>query len=314
MLCFALSALPLTVHALIGSGFFVILAFSLLAASAVVKAIFDPFKTVAAQMQKISQGHINLRARVSGHDEISQIGRAFNALTDNFDQTLKTREEFVSNVSHELKTPLSSMKVLSESILHLKNAPEATIKEFLRDINSEIDRMTSIVDDLLTLIKLDAKEAKLESAPVNINEMILGVLKRLLPLAKKKDIRLTFEELKTVTAPADEAKLAPAVSNIIENAIKYTFAGGVVKVTLDADHAFFFITVTDTGVGIPENEFENIFTRFYRIDKTRDRETGGTGLGLSITRSVVLLHNGAVRVASRENEGSTFIVRLPLTY
>ena len=290
----------------------IILLLSCFGAWLAVKIIFDPIKTAAAQMQKISQGHINLRASAEGYDEISQIGKAFNALTDEFEKAQKTRDEFVSDVSHELKTPLSSMKVLSESILHMRDVPEATIKEFLQDINSEIDRMTFIVNDLLTLIKLDMKETKLNSAQTKINEMLLDALKRLLPLAKEKNIRLTFEELKNVTASVDEMKMSLAVSNVIENAIKYTYKGGVVRVTLDADHAFFFVTVTDTGIGIPESEFENIFTRFYRIDKTRDRETGGTGLGLAITRSIALLHNGAVRVASRENEGSTFILRIPL--
>lgn len=272
----------------------------------------DPLRNIMAAVQKMSQGHLNIRTEIRGRDEFSEMGKAFNIMAEKLALVEKTREEFVSNVSHELKTPLSSIKVLSESILLQENVPPEMYTEFLQDINSEIDRMTFIVNDLLTLVKMDQREVALEFKPTDITKMAMDILKRLFPLAQRKDIKLVFEENKTVTADADEMKLSLAISNLVENAIKYTPDGGTVKITVDADHQNTFITVADTGMGISEEEQSKIFTRFYRIDKTRDRETGGTGLGLSITHSTVLLHNGSIRVNSRENEGCTFIVRIPL--
>jgi signal transduction histidine kinase len=271
-----------------------------------------PLRSVMTAVIKMSQGHLNIRTEIKGRDEFAEMGKAFNIMAEKLELAEKSREEFVSNVSHELKTPLSSIKVLSESILLQKDVPAETYMEFLLDINSEIDRMTYIVNDLLALVKLDRREVTLDFKPVDVSFMIMEVLKRLFLVARRKNIHIAFEEMKKVIIEADEMKLASAVSNIVDNAVKYTPEGGVVKVTADADHQNLFITVTDTGVGISEDEQSKIFDRFYRVDKTRDRETGGTGLGLAITHATVLLHNGAIRVVSRENEGSTFIMSLPL--
>ena len=147
-----------------------------------------------------------------------------------------------------------------------------------------------------------------------MNLLVQEVIKRLLPLAEHNKITLTYEQSQDVVAQVDATKLTLAVSNLVENAIKYTDEGGSVKVTLDCDHQNAFLTVTDTGIGMAEEELGKIFDRFYRIDKTRDRQTGGTGLGLSITHSTVLLHDGSIKVSSKENEGTTFVVRIPLAH
>jgi len=139
-------------------------------------------------------------------------------------------------------------------------------------------------------------------------------LKRLKPIASKRNIELVLESYRPVTAECDEVKLTLALSNLVENAIKYNVAGGWVQVTLDADHKFFYVTVDDSGIGIPEEYQDKIFERFYRVDKARSRETGGTGLGLSITKNIIQMHHGAIKVASKEDEGTTFSVRIPLTY
>jgi signal transduction histidine kinase len=217
-------------------------------------------------------------------------------------------------VSHELKTPLSSIKVLTESILLQENVPSEVYREFLEDINSEIDRMTAIVNDLLSLVKLDYNGAKLNIAETDMNRLLRDIIKRLKPLADNKNIDLSFEAAKEVNVDADEVKLSLAISNLVENGIKYTPMDGKVKVSVDADHQNCYITVQDTGIGISEQEQSKIFDRFYRVDKTRDRETGGTGLGLAITHSTVMLHNGTVQIISGEGEGATFIVSLPLKY
>jgi len=276
--------------------------------------IIGPLKNILRVVTLMSEGHLNQRIGVRGRDEFSQLAVAFNNMNDKLEQVEKTREEFVSNVSHELKTPLSSIKVLSESILFQENVPVEMYREFLQDINSEVDRMTFIVNDLLTLVKLDQRTIGLNIKPTEINKMVEDILKRLYPLAEQKKIELLYEDVKRVVIDADEMKLSLAISNLVENGIKYTPDGGTVKVIVDADHQNAFITVQDTGVGIAEEEQSKVFTRFYRIDKTRDRGTGGTGLGLSITHSTVLLHNGSIRLSSKEGEGTTFVVRLPIKH
>ena len=172
--------------------------------------------------------------------------------------------------------------------------------------------MTAIINDLLTLVKLDQKEIPLNFKEVDLNQMMAGIVKRLQPLADAKSVVLETDYVKEIAADVDEMKLSLAISNLADNAIKYTPEGGKVKITLDADHQHAFITVADTGIGIPEDEVNRIFERFYRVDKTRDRETGGTGLGLSITHATIMMHKGSIKVNSKEEEGTTILVRIPL--
>lgn len=276
--------------------------------------VIAPLNKILKSINEITEGQLHQRVKINGNNEISKLGEAFNTMTEKLEQIDASRQEFVSNVSHELKTPLSSIKVLSDSILLQEDIPSEMYIEFLQDINSEIDRMTEIVNNLLALVKLDYREAGLNIAETDLDKMLDDILKRLTPLAEQKNISLSKEYLKNVIIDADEMKLSLAISNLVENAIKYTDSEGSVKVTLDCDHQNAFITVTDTGIGINEEEQTKIFNRFYRVDKTRDRETGGTGLGLSITHSTVILHKGSIKVSSKEGEGSTFIVRIPIKF
>jgi len=275
-------------------------------------SLLRPLRRILQVVQRMTTGQLSLRIPVVGKGEYAILARAFNDMTDKLEQVERTREEFVSNVSHEMKTPLSSIKVLSESILLQEHVPEEMYREFLQDINSEVDRMTNINNDLLALVKVDQREQSLNIQPTDINELVEDILKRLLPLAEQKKVVLLYEQVRPVQIDADEIKLSLAISNIVENGIKYTPRGGTVKVVVDSDHQFLFITIQDTGIGIPEEEHDKIFNRFYRVDKTRDRETGGTGLGLSISWSTVLLHNGSIRLTSKIGEGSVFVVRIPL--
>lgn len=274
--------------------------------------LLDPLRNIMRVVKRMSEGHLNQRIPVSGHDEFSELAEAFNDMTEQLDRVETTRQEFVSNVSHELKTPLSSIKVLSESLLFQEEVTGDTYREFLQDINSEIDRMSNIVDELLVLVRLEQTEQPLNIAPFKANKMVEDILKRLYPLAEQKNIELLFEDVRPVSIDGDEMKLSLAVSNLVENGIKYTNEGGTVKVIADCDHQHAFITVQDTGIGISEEEQSKVFARFYRIDKTRDRHTGGTGLGLAITHKTVLLHNGSIKLMSKEGEGSSFVVRIPL--
>lgn len=274
--------------------------------------IFGPLKNVLDTIKKISAGQLHQRIELKGKNEFTELGDAVNTMTQRLEEMDQSRQEFVSNVSHELKTPLSSIKVLSESLILQENVPEDMYKEFLQDISSEIDRMTDIVNDLLALVRNDPNEAKLMVTELDVNKMLRDIVKRLSPLASDKNIDLSFLATKEITVKGDEVKLSLAISNLVDNGIKYTPEGGHVKVSLDADNKDCFITVQDSGIGITEEEQSKVFEKFYRVDKTRDRETGGTGLGLAITHSVIMLHNGSVKIISGENEGATFIVRIPL--
>ncbi len=276
--------------------------------------VMKPVRKILDSIKEITQGQLHQRVKVKGKNEIAELGEAFNIMTEKLEKVDEARQEFVSNVSHELKTPLSSIKVLSDSILLQEDIPIEMYREFLKDINSEIDRMTDIVNNLLYLVRLDYKQAGLVIEEASINDILEDIVKMVAPLAEHKNINMKMELLKNVVAEIDGMKISLAISNLIENAIKYTDEEGEVKIILDCDHQNAFITVKDTGIGISEEEQGKIFNRFYRVDKTRDRETGGTGLGLSITQSAVLLHNGSIKVSSKENVGSTFIVRIPLKY
>ena len=226
----------------------------------------------------------------------------------------ESRNEFVSNVSHELKTPLTSMKVLADSLVGQEGVPEELYQEFMGDITAEIDRENKIITDLLSLVKMDKKAADLNVEHLNINQLLEDILKRLRPIADKRHIDLILDSFRPVEADVDEVKFTLAVSNLVENGIKYNVDDGWVRVTLDADHKYFYVKVADSGMGIPEESIGRIFERFYRVDKSHSKEIGGTGLGLAITRSAVTMYHGTIQVASKEGEGTTFTVRIPLSY
>lgn len=206
------------------------------------------------------------------------------------------------------------MKVLADSLIAQEDVPTELYKEFMVDIAEEIDRENKIINDLLALVKLDKTAADLNITAVNINGLLELILKRLRPIAAKQNIELLFESFRPVTAEIDEVKITLAISNLVENAIKYNTENGWVHVSLNADHKYFYIKVADSGIGIPEESLEHIYERFYRVDKSHSREIGGTGLGLSITRNAILMHRGAIKVYSKESEGTTFTVRVPLNY
>lgn len=250
------------------------------------------------------------------HDctETENISNTFNSLLAKLRLMEESRQEFVSNVSHELKTPLTSMKVLADSLLVQEGAPVELYQEFMQDIAEEIDRENTIISDLLTLVKTDRKVTKPNVEVTNVNEFLEQILKRLRPIAEKANIEMVFESNRSVSAEIDVTRLSLAFSNLVENAIKYNHENGWVRVSLDADHKFFYVKVSDSGMGIPEEALDYIFERFYRVDKSHSREIGGTGLGLAITRSAVVAHRGAIRVQSTVEEGTVFTVRIPLRY
>ena len=291
-------------------GVFIIGALSIILSKQLVK----PFGIISENINKISEGYSGERISFKGYSEIEKMTDSMNTLVGKMETLDNSRQEFVSNVSHELRTPITSMKVLADSLLVQEDVPIEMYREFMVDITAEIDREDKIINDLLSLVKMDKTSPDLNIEPLVISDVIELILKRLRPIAAKNNIELVFESFRPVTAEADEVKLTLALSNLIENAIKYNVEGGWVHVSLNADHQYFYVKVADSGIGIPEEAQANIFERFYRVDKSHSREIGGTGLGLAIARSSILKHRGSIQMQSVEGEGTTFTVRIPLTY
>lgn len=273
-----------------------------------------PFARVTEAINEVKAGYSNESISVPDFAETIHIVDAFNQLLKRMKALDDSRQEFVANVSHELKTPMTSIKVLADSLVAQPDVPAELYREFMEDIVSEIDRENRIITDLLALVKMDKTAQEVNITSVNINDLTEMILKRLRPLARKKEVEVVFESIRPVVAEVDEVKMSLVMTNLVENAIKYNIPHGWVKVVLDADHQYFTFEVRDSGVGIPEESLVHIYERFYRVDKSHSRESGGTGLGLAITRNAVLMHRGSITVTSKEGEGSCFEVKIPLTY
>ena len=276
--------------------------------------LVKPLARVTKAIEDLTDGVQDDAISVPDYTETELITDAFNKMVNRMKILDESRQEFVSNVSHELKTPLTSMKVLADSLVGQQGVPEELYQEFMGDITAEIDRENKIITDLLSLVKMDKKAADLNITHMDINQLLEDILKRLRPIADKRNIDLILDCFRPVEADVDEVKFTLAISNLVENGIKYNVDDGWVRVSLDADHKYFYVTVADSGMGIPEDSIERIFERFYRVDKSHSKEIGGTGLGLAITRSAIAMHHGAIKVFSKEGEGTTFSVRIPLSY
>lgn len=298
------------------SGFFQLVLFCVLVAADIVSAslLLKPFRRLQQQLSVVADGNLDQDIDVTSYAETREISALVSKAIRKLKAVDQSRQEFVSNVSHELKTPITSIRVLADSLMGMEEVPVELYREFMEDISAEIDREGEIIEDLLTLVRMDKTSPDLNIKSISVNALMEQILKRLRPIAKKRNVELIYESIREVTADVDEVKLSQAFSNLVENAVKYNRDEGWVRVTLDADHKFFYVKVADNGIGIPEESKEHVFERFYRVDKARSRENGGTGLGLAITRSIILLHQGAIKLHSKEGEGTTFTVRIPLNY
>lgn len=277
--------------------------------------ITAPLTKLTKLADQIASGNFNSQVPVRGSDEIARLGETFNAMTAQLMELEEKRNTFVSDASHELKTPLASIKLLSESILQSPDIDPDMVREFLEDMTGEVDRLSRIVDRLLTLSKSNSQRNKLELETVNMNKLLVGIIRKLSPLAREKRIVINYkyEPETDLEMLLDRDKIYEAIYNIIDNSIKYTERKGIVSIRLATDSASTIIEIEDNGVGIPKDDVGLIFERFYRVDKARARETGGTGLGLSIALEAVNLHNGHIEVFSEEGEGSRFVIILPYT-
>ena len=276
--------------------------------------IVSPFNRMSESIDEMQTDYENNRLNIVDYSETEKLSDAFNQLLGRMKAQDDARNDFVANVSHELKTPLTSMKLLADSLLAQDGVSVSTYREFMEDISAEIDRENKTINDLLNLVRLEQTQDALHIEEVNISQMIDASIRRLDPMIRERNLQVAYENMKQVKAQVDDLKMTTAVTNLIENAIKYNREGGYIHISLNADSTFFYLTVEDSGIGIPQDSLDHIFDRFYRVDKSHSREIGGTGLGLSIVRSTVLLHRGAIRVDSVEGKGTTFSVRVPLVY
>lgn len=281
--------------------------------SLVLRTITKPVGELREGIAKMSGGDFSARVDVRGKTEFAELASAFNAMSEKLETLDRSRNLFVSNASHELKTPLSTMKILIETILYQDPIDPDMAREFLTDVNKEIDRLNRIVSDLLTLVNIDSGGMKLNIANVNLHELLIEQVKRLAPLARENGIELECSSKEALETPGDAVKLQQVIYNVIDNAIKYTPRGGTVRCSLSRVGRRVVVRVADSGIGIPAADLPHVFDRFYRVDKARSRATGGTGLGLSIVKQIVQLHGGTITAESEEGKGSTFTIELPLS-
>ena len=286
----------------------------LMASFGLSRVITKPFTELTRQLNRIKDGNFDEIRGDAGGKEVDEIISAANHMIRNLKDIEENHKQFVANVSHELKTPLSSIKVLSDSLLGQSNIEEELYQEFLQDISNEVERENRIINDLLTLSKMGNQSAALNIKEISVNELLETVMKRLKPLADSKGISMFFESSREIQAELDEIQITLVFSNLVENAIKYNQENGVIHAKLDSDLKNFTVEIIDTGIGINEEEIYHIFDRFYRVDKARSRETGGTGLGLAIARQAVLMHQGNIQCRSELGKGTVFTITLPLKY
>ena len=266
-------------------------------------------RKILMSMRLVREGEYSHKIQMRGDDEYTTLATEFNKLTDRLQESEATQRQFVSDASHELKTPLASIKLLSDSIL--QNDMDAdTMREFVSDIGNESDRLTRMTQKLLTLSKADA-QATCEHEVVDLGETVRRVFRMLVPLADRTQIQLTASLDRGCYVLSMEDDAYQIIFNLAENGIKYNHAGGSVHVTVRHTQDEAEILVEDTGMGIPQDAIEHIFERFYRVDKARSRQAGGSGLGLSIVHELVERNFGTIEVSSKEEEGTKFTVRMP---
>lgn len=286
------------------------------AAAAVAAVLFSrvitrPIIALTKTIRRMGKGDLSARVVVRATGEMRDLADSYNAMAEEIEHFDQSRSQFVSNASHELKTPLTTMKILLENLIYQPDMPAELRGEFMQDMNHEIDRLTNVVTDLLTLTQADSHQTPLKPERTDLSALIEDALHLLRPAAEKRGQALNAAIAPDVVIDCDPGKLRQIVTNLVDNAFKYTPDGGEITVTLSDQGEAVALSVKDNGVGIPEADQAHIFDRFYRVDKARSRATGGTGLGLAIVRQMVSMHEGGITVTSAPGEGSTFTVTLP---
>jgi heavy metal sensor kinase len=241
-------------------------------------------------------------------DELGRLTETINGMIGRLERSFREVHRFTADASHELRTPLTAIRTEAEVALG-KPLP-ADCRQVLGSILEECERLTRLIDQLLLLAREDARAARAH-APVDLATLLASVVETMRPLAEAKGLRLEYERDGPAATPGDETRLRQVFYNLLDNAIKYTPAGGTVAVALGRQRHANRVVVRDSGIGIPPEHLPHVFNRFYRVDQSRSRELGGTGLGLSIARGIILAHGGDIELTSAPGEGTTCAVTLP---
>ena len=269
-------------------------------------------ESLLQSIRRVQEGDYEHRVEVKGKDEFAVLANEFNALTDRLQQTEQLRRQFVSDASHELRTPLAAMRLLSDSILQ-NDMDQETVREFVQDISGEADRLTRMTSNLLNLTALDSRQfTPTETEPVNLGACCKKAVRMLGPYAAEMGAQIEQSSEENCYVLAREDDIFQLVLNLAENGVKYSQKDGQVRLIAYSQGSTAVLIVEDNGVGIPEDELERIFQRFYRVDKARSREAGGTGLGLAIVQETAEKFGGTVTAANRPQGGARFTVQFPL--
>lgn len=270
-----------------------------------------PLNALTRAVQRMESGDLSQRVTAANRDELGDLGRAFNSMAVQLESVDRTRREFITNASHELRSPLASVKALAQSLADGDERDPAVYREYLRDIDSEIDRLHRLVDNLLQLARLEEQGAPLKKDHCDVGELVNHVTGLMTTLASTKGVTLENSVSGRPVWLLDRDLIIRVLFNLVDNAIRHTPPGGQVTVEAEAGKTGLLLRVKDTGVGIPAADLPHVFDRFYRVDKARSRATGGTGLGLAIVRQTVTRHGGSIEVKSEPGQGTTFKIKLP---
>ena len=267
-------------------------------------------RKIMVSMRIIREGDYSHKVKMGGNDELTVLGNEFNDLVERLQISEQKRRNFVSDASHELKTPLASIKLLSDSILQ-NDMDSETVKEFVGDIGNEADRLNRMTQKLLSLTRIESQEDS-DCEIVNIAPTVDRVVRMLTGIAGENQISIHTNIQQDCPILIIEDDLYQIIFNLVENGIKYNIPGGRLTVTVDRIDENAIVSVKDTGVGIPPDSVTHVFERFYRVDKARSRKSGGSGLGLSIVRNMIERNGGSITVESKVGEGSTFTLSFPV--
>jgi heavy metal sensor kinase len=271
----------------------------------------SPVGYIASKAQSISSQNLSERLTPRGtDDEMDDLIRTINDMISRLEGSFRRMAEFTADASHELKTPICAMKGEAEVLL-LKEREPGEYQEGLAHFIEQFDHLNQMINDLILLSKFDATQVELKTSPLRLDLLIEDLCHLFRVLAEQKNIALEISTMEEVLVMGDKVRLQQLFTNLIDNAIKYTPKGSI-HVTVEKNENAAWVKIKDTGIGIPKEEQEKIFKRFYRMDKSRSRETGGVGLGLSIAEWIVRAHHGGIEVDSELNKGSTFTVYLPV--
>ncbi len=274
-------------------------------------ALTRRIRDLVRAMRSVREGGYEYRIEPEGSDEVTELAEEFNDMSQRLQDTEELRRRFVSDASHELRTPLASIRLLSDSIVQSENMDEETMREFVTDIGSEAERLQRLTEKLMMLTKMDSK-VHLNISNVDMKKVAESTIHLLRPLAEEREISIETSLSEDCFIMANEDSLYQIIFNLAENALKYNVQGGKVFISLSKEEANAKLLVEDTGIGIPDEDMEHIFSRFYRVDKARSREAGGSGLGLSIVHDAVSSFGGSISVRHAEGGGSCFTVLFPL--